>query len=166
MAVREVSSEEWADYLNLYSKLCARLARETWFQADWETQYGYMNAAHPRGVFMQLGKPGWLDGSIHFETWLNNSALERGIATIALHIEPSNSGIPRARLARMFVEQAIPLAKRRSGLELRPGIPSEPLIKQVAFTPDTLVRVLTAEFRKLEKLGPILDDLIEELSPR
>jgi hypothetical protein len=165
MATKKASAEEWSEYLSLYRALGDSLAREAWFGEAWETRCDFLNPEAPRGVWLQLVRKNWFDGAIHLETWLSNPVLERKATPVVLHIETSipKHGISRNDFTKRFLERVGDEIRSWEGYVVKPNYAMEPFSVQVPFTKETLVPALEAEFSRLQQLGDVIDETIDEV---
>jgi hypothetical protein len=165
MATRKAGPEEWQEYLAIYQELSDRLARQPWFADGWETRFNYLNQENPRGVWLQLIRKHWFDGALHLETWINNTVLQNGATPVVLHVETSipRDGISRNDFSKRFLERSGALIQSWDGYEIKPHYAMEPFSTRLPFTKETLAAVLEAEFTRLQQLGTVIDETIEEV---
>jgi hypothetical protein len=164
MAKQKLSAGEWAAYLALYKEVSERLAREPWFKEGWETRFDYLDKENPRGVWLQLVRQNWFDGAIHLETWINNAVLERKTMPLVLHVETSipKDGISRNDFSRLFLERSGGLIQSWEGYAIKPNYAMEPFSVPIPFTKETLVSALASELARVQQLGPVIDQTIED----
>ena len=165
MAARKAGPEEWKQYLAIYQELSERLARQPWFADGWETRFDYLNRENPRGVWLQLVRKSWFDGAIHLETWVNNSVLESKATPVVLHVETSipKHGISRNDFSKRLLERSGELIQRWEGYQIKPHYAMEPFSTRLPCTHETLAAGLEAEFARLQQLGSVIDDTIDEV---
>jgi hypothetical protein len=165
MAARKASAEEWAEYLALYQKLSEQLAQQPWFAEGWETRFDYLNRDDPRRVWLQLVRQKWFDGAIHLETWINNTVLQNEAAPVVLHVETSvpKHGLSRNDFSRLLLERSGDLIQSWNGYTIKPNYAMEPFSTRVPFTRETLVSALEAELSRLQQLGTVIDQTIDDV---
>jgi hypothetical protein len=165
MATRKLSVEEWQVYLTIYQELSDQLARQPWFAGGWETRFNYLNRENPRGVWLQLVRQSWFDGAIHLETWINNSVLDSKTVPIVLHVETSipKHGISRNEFSKLFLERSGDLIGSWPGYTVKPNYAMEPFNTRVPFTQETLSSVLENELSRVQQLGAVIDQTIQDV---
>ena len=165
METRNAGPEEWQEYLAIYQELSDQLARQPWFTEGWETRFDYLNQENPRGVWLQLVRKNWFDGALHLETWINNSVLQNGTTPVVLHVETSipKHGISRNDFSKRFLERSGELIQSWDSYQIKPNYAMEPFSTRLPFTKESLAAGLETEFTRLQSLGEVIDETIEEV---
>ncbi len=157
--------QEWEFYLTRYQALDRRLRGCSWFGAEgWDTQFRFIPPEDSPRVIFLLYKTRW-GVDVHFKTRLTNLDLQKRTARVGLHIEANvpTHGFSRTAFNKLFQERLAEADTSLPDYTAKPRHDQKPLHTVVAFTDETLVDVLKAEFETVRLLGLAIDSVLEKL---
>jgi hypothetical protein len=148
------------EYYPLFRRLERTLAARPWFAEGWAISIGNADGL----IYLQLYKPGWHNGNgrgIHLETWVSGDVLAVMSAPVVMHVERE---VPSRELFnRLFIERAADVLDTLDDYRVSKRNIMERCARRVSFTKPTFVRDIAAEFDRLQRLGPIIDDVLRDV---
>ena len=138
---------------------CRReITSQDWFTGDW-----WINSSfHANGYTFQLAKTNWFNHNshgIHIEFWLEENELKNKELDIVLHFE---ADVPdRKKLGSEFKKALGPLEDEFEDYRINHNAVCDKMQKRVAFTKSSLLRIVVAEFSRLQTIAPKIDGLLQ-----
>ena len=148
-----------SDYGNIFDKLAQCFRKDGW----------EVRQEDPPQAYMHVSRPGWgdehMDG-IHLETYVLGNQLASGFAPVALHCE---QGFPhQQRFMELFTERVGETIKGWPGYKLLG--PHGCSVCEISIPlcagpsgPFETGELLAEELRRLQTLGPLIDETIADL---
>jgi hypothetical protein len=155
--IKPIGIEIFNEYSSAIIKCRKEMTAQEWFSGNWWINFSFNGG----GFIFQLSKTSWHNQNgkgIHFEFWIDAQEHQDKTVPIVLHFEPDtpNRKVLGAKFKVAFAE----LEDGFLDYKINHGAICDKMQKYEKFTKNGLHKLIVREFTRLQRVGPIIDEIL------